>query len=245
MAHEPVHRKYHHDGLTFRMVYAFTENFLLPLSHDEVVHGKGSLLGKMPGDDWQKLANLRLLLSYLYGSAGKKLLFMGGELGQWREWDHDGSIDWHLLQYEPHGGVQRLTRELNRLYRQEPALHELDLEPDGFEWIAADDSEQSIISFLRRARSSDEVLLFALNFTPVPRSSYLVGAPRGGFWREVFNSDAKEYGGTGHGNLGGVEASPLRCHGRPYCLALTLPPLGAVVLKSAGPGPEAAQAVRP
>jgi alpha-1,4-glucan:alpha-1,4-glucan 6-glycosyltransferase/4-alpha-glucanotransferase len=236
IAHEPIHRRYHHDQLTFRMIYAFTESFLLPLSHDEVVHGKGSLLAKMPGDDWQKFANLRLLLTYQYAQAGKKLLFMGSELGQWREWDHDGSLDWHLLQYDPHGGIQRLVRELNRLYRDEPAMHELDLEPEGFEWVAANDSEQSAIAFLRRGRSPDEVLLFALNFTPVPRTAYLVGAPYPGFWREVMNSDAQEYGGSGHGNMGGVEATPISCHGRPYCLALTLPPLGAVALK--GPGPE-------
>jgi 1,4-alpha-glucan branching enzyme len=189
----------------------------------------------MPGDDWQKFANLRLLLTYQYAQPGKKLLFMGGELGQWREWEHDGSLDWHLLQWEPHGGIQRLVRDLNRLYREEPALHELDLEPEGFEWVAANDTEQSAIVFLRKGRSAHEVLLFALNFTPVPRTAYLVGAPHGGFWREIFNSDAREYGGSGHGNMGGVEASPLPCHGRPNCLALTLPPLGVVVLKGAQP----------
>jgi 1,4-alpha-glucan branching enzyme len=232
MSHDAVHRRFHHDGLTFRMIYAFTENFLLPLSHDEVVHGKGSLVGKMPGDDWQKFANLRLLLTYMYGSPGKKLLFMGGELAQWREWSHDESLDWHLLQYEPHAGVQRLVRQLNRLYRDQPAMHELDLEPEGFEWVAANDSEQSVISFLRKGRSSGDLLLFVFNFTPVPRHNYLVGVPRSGIWEEIFNSDAHEYGGSGQGNMGGSEASPLTCHGRSHCLALTLPPLAGVVLKS-------------
>jgi 1,4-alpha-glucan branching enzyme len=232
MAHDPVHRRFHHDGLTFRMIYAFSENFLLPLSHDEVVHGKGSLLGKMPGDDWQKFANLRLLFTYMFGSAGKKLLFMGGELAQWREWNHEESLDWHLLDHAPHTGVRRLVRQLNLLYRKEPALHELDLEPQGFEWVAANDSEQSVISFLRRGRSAGDLLLFVLNFTPVPRHNYLVGAPRSGMWEEVFNSDAEEYGGSGQGNFGGVEAAPLTCHGRTHCLALTLPPLAGVILKS-------------
>ena len=234
MTRDPIYRKYHHDRLTFRMIYAFTENFMLPLSHDEVVHGKGSLLGKMPGDDWQKLANLRLLYSYMYAQAGKKLLFMGAEVGQWREWTHEESVDWHLLSHGPHTGLRRLLTDLNRLYREEPSLHELDFDGRGFEWIAANDSEQSVISFIRRGTSSDDIILAALNFAPTPRHNYRVGAPRGGFWREILNTDAELYGGSGHGNMGGLNAVPFAQHGRPCSLTLTLPPLGAVFLKSEG-----------
>jgi 1,4-alpha-glucan branching enzyme len=232
MEHEPVHRKYHHNQLTFRMLYAFTENFVLPLSHDEVVHGKGSLLAKMPGDDWQKFANLRTLFGYMYGQAAKKLLFMGGEFGQWAEWNHDTSLEWHLTQYPLHAGLQRWVEDLNRFYRAEPALHELDCDPAGFEWVDANDSEQSVISFLRRGRSTDDIFLVVCNFTPVPRYNYRVGVPRGGVWREVLNGDATLYGGSGQGNMGGVEAAPFPSHGRPYALYLTLPPLAAVFLKS-------------
>jgi 1,4-alpha-glucan branching enzyme len=232
MSKDPIHRKYHHNQLTFRMLYAFHENFVLPLSHDEVVHGKGSLLGKMPGDDWQKFANLRLLFSYLYAQPGKKLLFMGGEFGQWNEWYHEVSLDWHLLEYPFHAGVTRLVKDLNRLYTDEPALHELDFHPDGFEWIDCSDSQGSILNLLRKGPSTGDIVLVALNFTPVPRLNYRVGVPRGGHWREHLNSDSKEYGGSGHGNLGGVEASPISFHGRPFSLALTLPPLGALFLKS-------------
>jgi 1,4-alpha-glucan branching enzyme len=231
MAREPVHRRYHHNNLTFRGLYAFTENFVLPLSHDEVVHGKGSLLGKMPGDDWQKFANLRLLFGYMYAQPGKKLLFMGGEFGQGREWNHDASLDWHLLDYPQHAGVQRFVRELNHLYRREPALHQLDTDPAGFEWIDANDSEQSVLTFFRRGRSADEVILVACNFTPVPRYNYQVGVPRAGFWREVLNSDSVDYWGSGQGNMGGVESSPWGAHGRPHSLLVTLPPLGVVFLK--------------
>ncbi|GAB4257142.1 MAG: 1,4-alpha-glucan branching protein GlgB [Thermoleophilia bacterium] len=234
MRRDPLHRKHHHDRLTFRPLYAFTENFVLPLSHDEVVHGKGSLLGKMPGDDQQKFANLRLLLSYMYAQPGKKLLFMGAELAQRREWTHDGSLDWHLLGDARHAGVRRLVADLNRLYRQEPALHALDHDSRGFEWICADDREQSVIVFLRRGKSESEAVLVALNFTPTLRRGYRVGAPRGGFWREIFNSEAGVYGGSGHGNQGGAEATTLPAHGRPFSLTLTLPPLGAVFLKSEG-----------
>ncbi|HZK49883.1 MAG TPA: 1,4-alpha-glucan branching enzyme, partial [Thermoleophilia bacterium] len=233
MSYEPVHRKFHHDRLTFRALYAFTENFVLPLSHDEVVHGKGSLLNKMPGDPWQKFANLRLLLSYMYGQPGKKLLFQGAEIGQWREWAHEASVDWHLLGDERHAGIQRLLGDLNRLYREEPALHDLDLDEAGFEWIAANDSEQSVISFLRKAKDG-EVVLVALNFTPLPRHNYRLGAPSAGLWEEVLNSDAADYGGSGQGNLGGVQAAPFPFHGRPASLTLTLPPLGAVFLKCRG-----------
>jgi 1,4-alpha-glucan branching enzyme len=232
ISRDPVHRRYHHNDLTFRMLYAFTENFLLPLSHDEVAHGKGSLLGKMPGDDWQKFANLRLLLGYMYAQPGKKLLFMGGEFGQWQEWHHDQSLDWHLTSYQQHSQVQRWVEDLNRLYRSEPALYELDFEPAGFEWIDVNDFEQSVISFIRKGKSTDDVFLVVGNFTPVTRFNYMVGAPRGGFWKEIMNSDAQEYGGSGQGNLGGVEAATIPFHGRPYSLSLTLPPLAVVFFKS-------------
>jgi 1,4-alpha-glucan branching enzyme len=234
MALDPIHRKYHHNDLTFRMLYAFHENFVLPLSHDEVVYGKGSLLGKMPGDAWQKFANLRALFGYMYAQAAKKLLFMGGEFGQWGEWAHDGSLEWHLLQFAPHAGLQKWVADLNRLYRSEPALHERDLDPSGFEWIDCSDAASSVISLLRRGKTSADIVLVACNFTPVPRPNYQVGAPRGGFWRELANSDAVEYGGGGWGNFGGVEAAPLPLHGRPYSLTLTLPPLAVVFLKSEG-----------
>jgi 1,4-alpha-glucan branching enzyme len=234
MAKDPVHRKHHHNLLTFRMLYAFTENFVLPLSHDEVVHGKGSLLGKMSGDDWQKFANLRLLFGYMYGQPAKKLLFMGGEFGQWREWNHDESLEWHLTQYAPHAGLQRWVADLNALYRREPALFERDFEGEGFEWIDANDSDQSVLSFLRRGRSTGTLLLVAANFTPVPRPNYRLGVPRPGFWREIMNSDALEYGGSGWGNLGGVQSVPVPCHGRPHSLTVTLPPLAAVFFRSEG-----------
>jgi 1,4-alpha-glucan branching enzyme len=234
MTRDPIHRKYHHNQLTFRMIYASQENFVLPLSHDEVVHGKGSLLAKMPGDDWQKFANLRLLLAHMYAQPGKKLLFMGGEIGQWREWNHDGSLDWHLLQYDRHASLQRLVEDLNKLYKSEPALHELDCDPAGFEWIDCNDSEGSTLSFIRRGRSTDDIVAVACNFTPVPRHNHRVGVPRGSFWQEILNSDSKEYGGGGQGNLGGVEAAPVPLHGRPYSVNLTLPPLGVVFLKSRG-----------
>jgi 1,4-alpha-glucan branching enzyme len=231
MAADPVHRKWEHGKLTFRMLYAFSENFLLPLSHDEVVHEKGSLLGKMPGDDWQKFANLRLLLAYQIAQPGKKLLFMGGEFGQWREWSHDRSLDWHLLEFTPHRGVQKWVADLNRLYREEKALHELDCDPAGFEWIDANDADHSVASFVRRGRDAADVVLAVFNFTPVLRQNYRVGVPSGGFWREVLNGDALEFGGSGQGNLGGVEAAPILSHGRFHSLNLTLPPLAAVFLR--------------
>ncbi len=234
MSKDPIHRKYHHSQLTFRMLYAFQENFVLSLSHDEVVHGKGSLLRKMPGDDWRKFANLRLLFSYMYAQPGKKLLFMGGEFGQWSEWYHERSLDWHLLEYPFHAGLKSLVKDLNRLYADEAALHELDFHPDGFEWIDCSDSEGSILIFLRKGRSTEDILLAALNFTPIARFNYRVGIPRSGYWRELLNSDAAGYGGSNQGNLGGVEASPIPFHGRPYSLNLTLPPLGAAFFKSEG-----------
>jgi 1,4-alpha-glucan branching enzyme len=232
MAKDPVHRKYHHNELTFRMLYAFFENFALPLSHDEVVHGKGSLLGRMPGDDWQKFANLRLLYGYMYAQSGKKLLFMGGEFGQWQEWYHEVSLDWHLLQYAPHAGLQKWVQDLNHTYRAEPALHELDTDPAGFEWIDCSDSQQSTLALLRKGRTTDSLVLAAANFTPVPRIGFRVGVPRGGHWREILNSDAFEYGGSGLGNGGGVDAQPIPWHGRPHSLELTLPPLAVVWLRS-------------
>jgi len=231
MAHDPLFRRYHYNELTFRMLYAFSENFVLSLSHDEVVHGKGSLLSKMPGDDWQKFANLRLLLGYMYAQSGKKLLFMGGEFGQWNEWNHDSSLDWHLLAYPQHVSLQRWVEDLNRLYRSEPALNELDFDSAGFEWLDCNDIEHSVISFIRKGRSKGDIMLVVCNFTPVLRYNYRVGVPYGGYWRERLNSDAKEYGGSGHGNLGGVEASPIPHHGRRYSINLTLPPLALVFFK--------------
>jgi 1,4-alpha-glucan branching enzyme len=231
---DPVYRKYHHNELTFRMLYAFTENFILPLSHDEVVHGKGSLLGNMPGDDWQKFANLRLLLGYMYAQPGKKLLFMGGELGQWREWHHDESLDWYLLDYQRHTALQKWVVELNQLYQSQPALHELDCEPAGFEWIDGSDVEHSVISFIRRGKSTGHIVLVVCNFTPLTHFNYRVGVPRDGLWAELLNSDAEEYWGSGQGNLGGVEAAPFPWHGHPYSISITLPPLAVVFFKSEG-----------
>jgi 1,4-alpha-glucan branching enzyme len=232
MSLDPIYRKFNHSKLTFRTVYALAENFILALSHDESVHGKASLLGKMPGDDWQKFANLRLLYGYMYAQPGKKLLFMGDEFGQWREWNHDGSLDWQLLEYPPHQGLQKWLTDANRLYRAQPALHEMDCEAGGFEWIDCNDSEQSTLAMIRKAKTMDDLILIALNFTPVPRQNYRVGVPREGFWKETLNSDALIYGGAGWGNLGGVEAAPLRSHGRPFSLSLTLPPLSALFLTS-------------
>ncbi len=233
LAMDPVHRKFHHDALTFRGLYAFRENFVLPLSHDEVVHGKGSLAGKMPGDEWRRFAHLRLLLAHQHAVPGKKLLFMGGEFGQRAEWNHDQSLDWEALADPRHAGVLALLANLNRLHRDLPALHELDTSPEGFEWIDASDGAQSVVSWIRRARSTPEVVLCVLNFTPVPRFNYRVGVPHPGRWEEVLNSDAREFGGSGHGNLGGVESAPIPRHGRRHSVNLTLPPLGALFLKSA------------
>ena len=229
---DPIHRKYHHNQLTFRMLYGFTENFVLPLSHDEVVHGKGSLIGKMPGDEWQRFANLRLLFGYMYAQPGKKLLFMGDEFGQVREWTHDSSLEWHVLQYPLHSGLQSWVEQLNRLYRRELALHELDTDPKGFEWIDCNDSAASTLSLVRKGKSSQQTIVVACNFTPIPRVGYRLGVPRGGYWREILNSDAKEYGGGGMGNLGGVMAEEQAAHGRPFSLNLTLPPLAVVFLKA-------------
>jgi len=229
---DPLYRKYHHDKLTFRMLYAFSENFVLSLSHDEVVHGKSSLIGKMPGDDWQKFANLRLLFTSMFTQPGKKLVFMGNEFGQWREWDHEKSLDWHLLQYAPHNGLQKLVRDIARLYGSEPALYELDFDAGGFEWVDCNDTMHSITSYLRHGKSTEDIFLIALNYTPLAHYGYRMGVPRGGNWKEVLNSDASEYGGGGLGNLGAVEAESKPFHGRPYSLSITLPPLAAVIFKS-------------
>jgi len=233
MAKEPVHRKFHHNYLTFRPMYAFSENFVLPLSHDEVVYGKGSLIRKMPGDDWQRFANLRLLFAYMYATPGKKLIFMGGEFGQWREWNHESGLDWALYEFPLHAGVARCLEDLNRLYRENPALHEMDFDPEGFRWVDANDSEQSVISFLRRARDPRLQVLAAFNFTPVPRHGYRLGVPEPGYWREILNSDAELYGGAGQGNLGGVESEATPWHGMPHMLSVTIPPLGAVFFERA------------
>jgi 1,4-alpha-glucan branching enzyme len=226
---DPVYRPFQHDTITFRMLYAFDENFLLPLSHDEVVHGKGSLIAKMPGDEWQKFANLRLLYAYQFAQPGKKLLFMGAELAQWSEWNHESALDWELLKYPSHEGIRRVVADLGALYERQPALHELDASPDGFEWIDASDRAASVLSFLRKGPGGAPVL-FVANFTPVPRHRYRVGVPAAGRWRELLNTDAEIYGGSGQGNYGGVEAEPVAMHGRQHSLALVLPPLAAVFL---------------
>lgn len=231
MAREPIHRQFHQGELSFRMVYAYSENFVMPLSHDEVVHGKGSLLEKMPGDDWQKFANLRLLYGYMYGQPGKKLLFQGDEWGQWQQWKHDLSLDWHQLNYPPHGGMLRWVSDLNRLYRNEPALYDGDCFNDGFEWVDSNDSAASVFSFLRKSRDGQYVLVIC-NFTPVLRHNYRVGVPHGGFWKELLNSDSEIYWGGGNGNLGGVNADQHGWHGRPWSLHLTIPPMGALFLKA-------------
>jgi 1,4-alpha-glucan branching enzyme len=228
---DPIHRKYHHNEITFRSIYAFSENFMLPLSHDEVVHGKRSLLEKMPGDDWQRFANLRLLLGYMYSQPGKKLLFMGGEFGQRGEWNHDDMLEWHLLQFTSHSGLQNWITDLNRVYRSEPALHLHDCQPAGFQWIEGGDVERSILAYLRRGEEPADVVLVICNFTPTPRHNYRVGVPSRGFWRELLNSDAQYYGGSGQGNIGGVETTPIAYHGQPVSLNVTVPPLGIVLWK--------------
>jgi 1,4-alpha-glucan branching enzyme len=237
---DPIHRKYHHDQLTFRSIYAYSENYTLPLSHDEVVHGKGSLIGKMPGDTWQRFANLRALYGYMFTTPGKKLLFMGSEFGQWSEWAHERSLDWHLFDGDPnHRMLLHCVRDLATLYRDTPALHEGDCEPFGFEWLDGSDWQSSVVSFLRRARDGSAAVVVA-NLTPMVRENYRIGLPHGGFWTETFNSDAVEYGGSGAGNLGGVEALPHPFHGRTHSAVLTLPPLSVeVFLPADAPGPVA------
>ncbi|WP_439520614.1 1,4-alpha-glucan branching protein GlgB [Hydrogenophaga sp.] len=234
MHEDPIHRRWHHGELTFSLAYAFNENFMLPLSHDEVVHGKGSLIDKMPGDEWKQFANLRLLYGHMWAHPGKKLLFMGCEFGQRREWNHDSELDWWLLDgNEVHGGLQRWVGDLNRLYRNEPALHALDFDAAGFEWVDGADAEGSVLSYLRKSPNGEAVLVVA-NFTPVPRENYLVGVPTSGRWREMLNSDALLYGGSGVGNQGGVDSVPVAAHGRFHSLNLRLPPLGVLILKHEG-----------
>ncbi len=228
---DPIHRHFHHEKLTFRVMYAFAENFVLALSHDEVVHGKASLIGKMSGDEWQRFANLRTLYGYMFAQPGKKLLFMGGEFGQWREWDHDRGLDWDLVQYPLHAGLQRWVQDLNAAYRGEPALHAADFSIDGFEWIDCHDAAQSVLSMSRKSPKGGDPLLIVCNFTPVPRENYRVGVPAGGRWVELLNSDSERYGGSGVGNMGSAEAVAMRYHDRPFSLNLTLPPLGVLLLK--------------
>jgi len=232
---DPVFRTYHHNEITFSLVYAFAENFVLPFSHDEVVYGKGSMIRKMPGDDWQKFANLRLLYGFMFGHPGKKLLFMGDEFGQWAEWNHDASLEWNLLEHPSHAGLKRWVRDLNTLYRGEPLLHTMDFNSAGFEWVDCKDFQRSIISFLRRGQNPSDQLLFVCNFTPVVRQNYRVGVPLEGHWKEILNSDAPLYGGSGQGNFGGLSTVPLPIHDRPFSLNMTLPPLGIVIFRPESP----------
>ena len=229
--HEPIHRRFHHNELTFSMIYAFTENFVLPLSHDEVVHGKGSLLDQMPGDLWQKYANLRLLYTYMWTHPGKKLLFMGSDIAQWNEWNADENLQWDLLQWESHQGVQNLVKDLNQIYQSEPALHQVDFEPGGFEWVDCMSSETSVLAYLRRAQDPDDHLLICCNFTPVPREDYRVGVPADAWYHEIFNSDSQHYAGSNVGNGRGIRAEKIEAQGRPLSIQLTMPPLGVAIFK--------------
>jgi 1,4-alpha-glucan branching enzyme len=229
-----VHRRYHHNNLTFSLLYAFTENFVLPLSHDEVVHGKGALLAKMPGDYWQQFANLRALYGYMYAHPGKKLLFMGGEIGQWNEWNHESQVEWLLLYFDAHRQIQQYVRDLNRLYLSEPALYEVDFIWQGFEWIDFHDVDNSIVSFLRRAKNPDEFVVVVANFTPVPREGYRLGVPEAGFYRELLNSDSALFGGGNLGNSGGVPSEPTPWQGRLHSIVITVPPLAVVFFKLEG-----------
>jgi 1,4-alpha-glucan branching enzyme len=227
---DPVHRRWHHQHLTFSLLYAFTENFILPFSHDEVVHGKGSMFGKMPGDDWQKAATLRSLFGFMYAHPGKKLMFMGAEFGQGREWNYDASLDWHMLETPLHGGIRQFVKDLNHLYGRERALHEVDFDGHGFHWIDCNDSDNSIVSFLRRSQEGESVVAI-LNFTPVPRDGYRIGVPEPGTYAELINSDSELYGGGNVGNGGTVFTEPIASHGHAQSLRLTLPPLGCLLLK--------------
>jgi len=231
MALDPVHRKFHHHRLTFRQMYAYNEHFVLPLSHDEVVHGKRSLLGKTTGDAWRRFADLRLLFGYMWALPGKKLLFMGGEFGQWREWNHESELDWPLLDFPAHEGIRRWIADLNALYRAEPSMHRLEMAPEGFRWIDCHDADHSVLSLLRLGGQDDAPIAAVCNFTPVPRRGYRVGVPIAGTWIELLNRDATAYGGSGLGNLGEVEARPEPAHGLPFSLDLTLPPLAAIFLR--------------
>ena len=231
MRHEPIHRQYHHGELTFSLIYAFTENFFLPLSHDEVVHGKRSLLDQMPGDLWQKFANLRLLYGYMWTHPGKKLLFMGSDIAQWTEWNHETELQWDLLQWDTHSGVKRLVTDLNAMYRREPALYEVDFQNSGFEWIDCMNSADSVLCYIRRAKDPDDFVVVCCNMTPVVRKGYRVGVPRGGWYDEIFNTDSKYYGGSNVGNSPGMNSKKHRAQGRARSLEVTLPPLGLVVFK--------------
>jgi 1,4-alpha-glucan branching enzyme len=227
---DPIYRRYHHHELTFSLMYAFSENFVLPLSHDEVVHGKGSLYEKMAGDRWQRFANLRALYAYMWAHPGKKLLFMGGEIAQEREWSHERSLDWHLLEQREHSGIQALVRDLNRTYRDEPALWELDSDPAGFWWLDANDASDNVLAFARRSADGERVLVFVANLSPVPRGPFRLGLPRASRWREVLNTDSSFYGGSDVGNLGGIQPEPIPWHDQPFSAELTLPPLAAIWL---------------
>jgi 1,4-alpha-glucan branching enzyme len=229
---DPVHRRWHHDKLTFGLLYAFSENFVLPLSHDEVVHGKGSILSRMPGDDWQKFANARAYFAFMWGHPGKKLLFMGQEFGQWSEWNFDGQLDWPLLQSPPHTGLKSLICDLNRVYRSLGALHARDCESQGFRWIVADDADQSVYAWVRFGAPTDAPLAIISNFTPVPRLNYRIGLPKPGRWREILNSDAHSYGGSGYGNFGSVIAQDIPSHGYPYSAEIAIPPLATIYFQS-------------
>jgi 1,4-alpha-glucan branching enzyme len=245
MAKDPIYRGYDLNDLTFGLLYAFHENFVLPYSHDEVVHGKGSMIGKMPGDDWQKFANLRTLYGFMYGHPGKKLLFMGSEFGQWSEWSYARSLDWHLLEYAPHRGLQQWVRDLNALYRAHPALYEVDFGPEGFEWIDAADSANAVVSFVRYDAAREERLLVVCNFTPVPRERYRIGAPCEGPWQVLLNSDDTAYGGSGYAVPRAVSTEAIETHGRADSLELTLPPLGVLILGHAGAQAAASRTARP
>ncbi|MFA7669200.1 MAG: alpha amylase C-terminal domain-containing protein, partial [Burkholderiaceae bacterium] len=234
IGHDPIHRRYHHHDMTFGTVYAWSERFVLPLSHDEVVHGKGSLLRRMPGDDWQKFANLRAYFGFMWGHPGKKLLFMGGDIAQWSEWNHDGELDWQALGHIGHAGVQAVVRDLNTVYRRHTALHVWDARPDGFAWLVGDDVENSVFAFLRCHEGRH--VLVVCNMTPVPRHAYRVGVPCPGTWREIINTDASVYGGSGMGNGGNVTATDIPSHGRPYSLSMQLPPLATLMLAPEGEG---------
>jgi 1,4-alpha-glucan branching enzyme len=233
MSKEPIYRKYHHNDMTFSLLYAFNENFVLPLSHDEVVHGKGSLINKMSGDDWQKFANLRAYYGFMWGHPGKKLLFMGGEFGQWREWDFNAGLEWAAFQAPNHQGLQRFVKDLNQLYKNEPALYENDFDWTGFAWIDANDNDNCVFSFIRKAKSSDEFVVVVTNFTPVPRQDYRIGVPKAGYYREILNSDSEHYWGSNVGNGGGRQTDYLPSHGHAYSLSLTLPPLATMMFKLA------------
>jgi 1,4-alpha-glucan branching enzyme len=228
---DPVFRRWEHQHLTFSMLYAFNENFILPFSHDEVVHGKGAMISKIPGDVWQKAATLRVLYTYMFAHPGKKLMFMGSEFGQWHEWTHASSLDWHLAGSAPHSGISRFVEDLNRFYRDEPALHEVDFEPAGFEWIDCNDYESSVISLVRRAKDANDWIVAVLNWTPLVRYNYRVGVPEAGYYEEKMNSDAALYGGGNVGNQGGLTSEPIPTHGRPHSIKLTLPPLAGLIFK--------------